>query len=79
MSQIPKDMTISKEDWLDLWTVIEEWKGRVLCRAKGGLLPTDEDVEKYIRELTWSDDIKDCEKTLVGGNIRGFFTWMKDK
>lgn len=30
-------------------------------------------VEQYIRDLPWSDHATDHEKTLVAGNLRGFF------
>lgn len=31
------------------------------------------DVEQFIRDLPWSDQATDHEKTLVAGNLRGFF------
>jgi len=34
-------------------------------------------TEKYIKTLTWSkEDTDDYIKTLVIGNIRGFFQWL---
>lgn len=33
-------------------------------------------TEKYIKTLKWSKDSDDYIKTLVIGNIRGFFQWL---
>jgi len=33
-------------------------------------------TEKYIKTLKWSKDSDDYIKTLVIGNIRGFFMWL---
>lgn len=44
-----------------------------------GLIPTDEDVESYIRSLPWSDDAEEHEKTLVAGNIRGFVAYLQTR
>jgi hypothetical protein len=33
-------------------------------------------TEKYIKTLQWSKDSDDYIKTLVIGNIRGFFQWL---
>jgi hypothetical protein len=33
-------------------------------------------TEKYIKTLKWSKDSDDYIKTLVIGNIRGFFYWL---
>ena len=33
-------------------------------------------VEQYIRDLKWSADTSDNERTLVAGNIRGFYGWL---
>ena len=33
-------------------------------------------TEKYIKTLQWSKDSDDYIKTLVVGNIRGFFQWL---
>ena len=33
-------------------------------------------TEKYIKTLKWSKDTDDYIKTLVIGNIRGFFQWL---
>lgn len=32
------------------------------------------DVDQYINNLPWSDHATDHEKTLVAGNLRGFFS-----
>jgi len=32
------------------------------------------DVDQFIRDLPWSDQATDYEKTLVAGNLRGFFS-----
>lgn len=34
-------------------------------------------VEDYIRSLKWSDEASDTHKTLVAGNIRGFYAHMR--
>ncbi len=34
-------------------------------------------VEEYIRELPWSPEATDEERTLVAGNIRGFVGRMR--
>lgn len=34
------------------------------------------DVEKFIRDLPWSEQATDHEKTLVEGNLRGLFAEM---
>lgn len=38
-----------------------------------------EAVEKYIRELKWSDSATEHEKTLVGGNIRAFAASLRER
>lgn len=39
---------------------------------------SDDDVEEFIRNLNWSDQASSDEKTLVAGNIRHFFQWLKE-
>ncbi len=39
--------------------------------------PIDNTAEDYIRSLNWSAEAKDYEKTLVAGNIRGFYAWLR--
>jgi hypothetical protein len=34
-------------------------------------------IEEYIRKLKWSDDTPDIHKTLVAGNIRAFYAWVR--
>lgn len=41
------------------------------------MMPSDQEVEDYIRQLPWSDEATDHEKTLVGCNIRSFYSWVK--
>ena len=36
-----------------------------------------EQIEEYIRSLPWSDDTPDIHKTLVAGNIRAFYSWLR--
>jgi len=43
------------------------------------LLPTDDEVEDYIKTLTWFQCTSDDHKTLIAGNIRGFWSWMKNR
>lgn len=43
------------------------------------LLPTDNEVENYINTLTWFQGTSDDHKTLIAGNIRGFWSWMKNR
>ena len=42
------------------------------------MLPTDDEVREYINTLPWTDDATDHEKTLVGGNIIGFVSWLRN-
>lgn len=39
----------------------------------GNTLTVVFDIEKYIRELTWSPHATDMEKTLVAGNLRALY------
>lgn len=41
--------------------------------------PERDAVEAYIRDLKWSDAATDMEKTLVAGNIRGFYAWLRSR
>lgn len=41
--------------------------------------PIDNTADDYIRSLAWSAAAKDYEKTLVAGNIRGFYAWLKSR
>jgi hypothetical protein len=43
------------------------------------LLPTDDQVEEYIKTLTWFQSTPDDIKTLIFGNIRGFWSWIKNR
>jgi hypothetical protein len=36
-------------------------------------------VEGYIRDLKWSAETPDEHRTLVIGNIRGFFSWLQSQ
>lgn len=36
------------------------------------------DIERFIRDLPWSDQATDHEKTLVEGNLRGLYSAMQD-
>lgn len=42
-------------------------------------LPTEYDVEQWLLDLPWSEDSSDDEKTLVAGNVRHFFGWIKNR
>jgi hypothetical protein len=39
----------------------------------------NEVAETYIRSLSWSEDATDWERTLVAGNIRGFWDHIKKR
>jgi len=39
-------------------------------------LPHEDEVIEYISNLNWSEMVTEREKTLVGGNINGFYSWM---
>ena len=40
------------------------------------VLPSKEQVEKFLQEISWSKQASDYEKTLVAGNIRYFYGWF---
>lgn len=39
----------------------------------------DNTVDEYLKTLKWSDQATDLEKTLVNGNIRGFYGYLKER
>lgn len=36
-------------------------------------------AEQFIREMQWSPEASDLEKTLVIGNLRGFVGWLEHR
>lgn len=66
------------------------WKCQTLETEYGGIEQSNicetnvetnhaEVVEDYIRSLDWSHGATEMEKTLVAGNLRGFWVWLKQR
>ena len=63
---------------------IDAWNKRVTelsCKPNKKLniaSVSDEDVERFIKRLPWTSSVGEYEKTLVIGNIRNFWSVLKE-
>lgn len=55
---------------------LDRQKVAALQSLRNGTI-TNEEVESFIRDLSWSDDTPDDWKTIASGNIRHFWQWVQ--
>lgn len=50
-----------------------------MASVEKSALPTEEEVEEYLKSLQWKGEADDYQITLVHGNIRGFYGWLSKR